>query len=200
MSSDLASLLNLAPPAKPGPRRAWLFTSALRQERAVEGRLKEGETAGVSLELNPQEARFKTPRRVTKQNTQGGAIIWHFMDENEEANDLLELVVKLNTHNFDEREPDLAMKRLSAWTNLWLLTRERELTDSGRPNRRELIFETPAMPYPIVFQGYFENVPDPQLLDTQPHSMDVEFKFVVTASEPPIRDWAQHLVRSVLGA
>lgn len=201
MSSDLATLLNAAATPTTGePVRKWIWTSALRRERRAAGTLGQGEQAFVALSLNPDEARFRGPRRVNRQNTQGGAVVWHFPDANEEANDLLELTLKLSTDSIDERNPEEALRNLQAWTNLFMLARERELTDDGRPNVRELLFETPAMPFLLLLEGYFEEAPDPQILADKPHSMDdLQCKFIVTGMDPPVREWAATLTTALLG-
>lgn len=200
MSSDVATLLNLQrEPTGTGPVPRWVFTSSLRQAQLADGTLPRGKLAQIPLALNPKEANFEGPRRITKQNTHGGSIIMYFADENEEANDLVALDVTINTGSIDERDPETARRNLSLWHNLFDLARERELLDDGTPNYRELILDTPAMPFLLILQGYFEKAPDPRKLAAKPSSMDVTFRFIVTTFDPPIREWTAELARTQLG-
>jgi hypothetical protein len=61
--------------------------------------------APIRMMVNPHSVQFKQPKRITKRNTQGGTIYFHWSDLNGSNLDILEIAFKGRTGNILNKPP-----------------------------------------------------------------------------------------------
>jgi hypothetical protein len=94
---DLANALNSAnsytrADGTTGPRVPMLLTCSMWQKANL---------PPIALRINPHSVTFKQAKRVTKRNTQGGTVYFHWSDENGQNNDVLEISFNGRTGNIN---------------------------------------------------------------------------------------------------
>ena len=99
-SPDLASAFGLSNLLRRGdgsapPRTPMIFTCSMWKANSI---------PPIALRVNPHVVQFNQPKRITKRNTQGGTVFFHWSDLNGLNNDILELAFKGRTGNIRTKQ------------------------------------------------------------------------------------------------
>jgi hypothetical protein len=177
----------------------------------------------VIMAVNPQNVSFRQTKRVTKKNTAGGTVYFHWTDENGQNNDVLEMQCKgvtgsiLNRADRDTSNaatralgalasaiaggpqaqpgtPNMGRTKHLVWARLYSLTRTPMIDpDTKEPNVFECFYRSPLFPAPVLFQGFFNNVLEFGEDAKDPWLVPWSFSFIVQRTNPSLDVISQYL-------
>jgi hypothetical protein len=181
----------------------------------------------ILLMLNPHSVSFRQPKRITKKNTQGGTVYFHWTDLNGQNNDILEMQFKGRTGNIRNKPnppntnsfigtglqaaanalsgtssstptPNAGFAKHMLWSKLYTLTRVPMVDPVSRlKNISEITYISPLFPKKILFMGFFNNVLEFAEVAEQPWLIEWSFSFIVQATNPSL-DTISQMIASVL--
>jgi len=182
----------------------------------------------LALRINPHNVRFSQPKRITKKNTQGGTVYFHWSDANGSDNDILEMqfrgrtgsilnkpndpnplfapgprsVQAQNLQNPPSQEtpnPNAGATKHYFWARLYELTRLPVLDKTlNSVNQASIVYRSPFFPSPIVFYGFFNNVLDFSEVAESPFMMEWSFSFIVQNTSPKLDTLTQYIQNALL--
>lgn len=158
-------------------------------------------TPNIVMAINPKSVSFEQPKRFTRQDTRDGSVFFHWTNKKGQNNDILIIKFTGNTGNIDLRgdlalpasDQTGAMSKLLVFLNLWQLTREPMLLGNNTTNVFSLTYSSQALPIPITFSGFFNQVLNFEESADKPNSRDYNFEFTVTSTEPDLDTYIQDI-------
>jgi hypothetical protein len=198
-----------------GPRTPMEFTCSTWRSQNM---------PSILLMVNPHSVSFRQPKRITKKNTQGGTVFFHWTDLNGQNNDILEIQFKGRTGNIrnkpnfqpnntfigkglqiaanaisgitpDTPTPNAGFAKHVLWTRLYTLTRVPMVDPTTKiRNVAEITYISPLFPRKILFMGFFNNVLEFAEIAEQPWLVEWSFSFIVQATNPGLDSVSQMLM------
>jgi hypothetical protein len=158
-------------------------------------------TPNIVMAINPKSVTFDQPKRFTRQDTRDGSVFFHWTNKKGQNNDILVIKFAGNTGNIDLRgdlalpssDQTGAMSKLQVFLNLWQLTREPMLLGNNTTNVFALTYSSQALPVPITFSGFFNQVMSFEESADKPNSRDYSFEFTVTNTEPDLDTYIEEV-------
>lgn len=160
-----------------------------------------GFISDIVMEVNPSSVQFQQTKRIVKKDTRRGSVYFHFSDDKGQNNDILVITFRGNAGNIDLRgsvaQPGNgdtgARDRLIVWHNLYSLTREPVLIASRLVNEFTISYSSPAIRVPVTFTGFYSKVLEFTEDALKPNSIEYNFEFTVTRSEPDMGELVGHI-------
>lgn len=145
----------------------------------------------VVMAVNPKSARFKQPKRFTRQDTLTGTVFHHFTNDKGQNNDILTISFAGNTGNISRigkvgAELERSEYKILAFHNLYQLTREPMLLSDGSKNEFYVDYLSSMLPFNIRFYGFWSAVMDWEESATKPNSRDYTMEFIVQSVSPDL--------------
>lgn len=194
-----------------GVREGWIFTSDKRRGvgRTGLGSIDPNVKRLIQMKVNPTSVKFSQPKRWVKRDTRDGSTFFHFLNKDGQNNDILTISFSGTSGYIDRRgsqptsthhdkflgaDVDFetqnnlfntgSIEKLIIWHNLYHLTREPMLLDSGDENKFYIFYISKVFPITIRFKGFFNQVLDFTEEGTKPNSVDYSFEFTVEDTQP----------------
>lgn len=143
----------------------------------------------VKMAINPNSIKWSQSKRYTKTDVMDGSIFTHFLDSNQQNNDLLRLEFSGNTGYIGPNAPG-SREKLLAWHRLYNISRQPMVYFDGQqwlPNRFYIKYNSPRFAtQSITFTGVYEGVVQFEDNANEPLSGPYSFAFIVTKSNPSL--------------
>lgn len=164
----------------------------------------------IRMKINPNSLVISQEKRITDIKTAGGRTYFHWLRKGKSSddyysNDVMKIKIKGETGNINLRSPDGVLK-LYTYLKLRDLTAEPRLykvMDKGgksvyKVNRAFCILRTPALPFVLLFVGFFQSVMTITDIATAPFQKSWELDFVVEAVFPDMVEISQYMLPEVI--
>lgn len=156
----------------------------------------------IKMKINPTSVEITQAKRITNVKTAGGRVYYHWLRKGDSSddyfsNDVMLLKFRGVTGNINLRSPQ-------GFDKLWIFLKLRDLTaeprlfrdNNGvlRVNRQFCILRTVAMPFTVLFVGFYDSVM--KIADTvdSPFQKSWELSFVVERVFPDLTEMSQYLM------
>lgn len=149
----------------------------------------------INMMVNPSTIQWSQTKRISKKNTLGGTVYFHFSDTNGQNNDILTMTFSGNT-GYMGNASDFSAKRMEVddelrkraakrriWMDLYGLTREPVDLPGNLRNEFYIHYRTRMFPS-ITLIGFFSSVMQFTESADKPFSRDYSFSFTVTDTAP----------------
>src|SRR3990167_7263077 len=127
----------------------------------------------VQMAVNPQSIKWSQNKRISKRDTMNGSVFFHFTNDDDQNNDILQMTFTGKTGNINTQASIIdvfntgANLKLRTWHELYNLSREPMLLNqknagiglpTGLRNEFFITYRTVLMPIQITLIGHFSQV------------------------------------------
>lgn len=149
----------------------------------------------VSMMINPTDMTITQPKRKTEVKVQSGSRFLHFLNAQNQNNDIMRISISGSTGAMhvgpdvpaDSPEAIAAAMRYKTWLSFYALVNEPMIfldTTSGTSaqlcaNQFSLICPSPHLKVPVAFIGHWDAMPEVKVSADHPHSVSYSATFVV---------------------
>lgn len=166
----------------------------------------------INMAVNPQTIKWDQNKRIVKRDTMNGSTFFHFTNDSDQNNDILQMSFTGKTGNINTQANILdtiktgSTLKLRIWHELYNLSREPMLLNKlntgkdlprGIRNEFFITYRTVLMPVQITLIGFFSKVLDFTETASDPFNRDYSFTFTVTRTSPSLDDISKMLNSSL---
>ncbi len=159
----------------------------------------------LKMSINPNQVDIMQEKRITTVKTAGGKVFFHWLRKSETSdeyysNDVVKLKFKGVTGNIKMTSPG-GFEKLYAFLKLRDLTAEPRLWDNQgtlQPNRQFCIMRTVAVPFTVLFIGFWERVLTITDTSESPFQKSWEAAFTVEKTFPNIVEMTKWMLPEVV--
>lgn len=163
-----------------------------------------GNTALIRMSINPKSVKWTQEKRITKKDTITGSTYQHFLNPDDQNNDVLKLDFAGTTGNIQLTDTDTdkitnGLDKLKIFHQLYNLTREEKVflkNGVWTENHFHIIYETVLFPMGIRFMGFFNSVMSFEENAEDPLKRDYSFTFIVESTTPGLDELDERLEKT----